>query len=146
MYLRFFFFLSFILADFFLSLCFVFLLCSAQNPFPQNHAARLKIWLWVRDCCGGGGWVCSRDFFFHRVFWVCSLISAWVWWFAPISAWWWSRGCDWAVGVVVGLPILRCLWRGWLIDGSLGWWFAPILVDWGGRQEMRREKKKVKIK
>jgi hypothetical protein len=28
-----------------------------QNPFPQNHATRLKIWLWVRDCCGGGGWV-----------------------------------------------------------------------------------------
>ena len=55
-YLSFFF---FFFARFFLSLpsLFVSFSFSAQNPSPQNHAARLKIWLWVRDCCGGGGWV-----------------------------------------------------------------------------------------
>ncbi len=57
-----------------------------------------------------------------------------------------SRRGGGAVGVVVGLPILRCLWCGWLTNGGLGWWFAPISVDWGGKREMRREKKKVKIK
>ena len=157
-----FFFFSFILADFFLSLRFIFLLYFAQNPFPQNHATRLKIWLWVCDCCGGGGWVCLRDFFFLSGVLdllavglltdlslgvvVCADLGV------VVESWVWLWGC-WSWGVCgvgdlsvavwgCGLPILRCFWRGWLTGGSLGWWFALISVDWGGRQEMRREKKK----
>ena len=90
--------------------------------------------------------------------WVCSSISAWVWWFAPISAvvepWVWLWGCrSWGVCGVgdlpvailgCGLPILRCLWRGWLTGGSLGWWFAPISVDWGGGKKWGERKKKLK--
>jgi hypothetical protein len=99
---KFFFFFFFShFAQFFLSFpsLFVSFSFSTQNPFPQNHATRLKIWLWVRDCCGGGGWLeflqwlgwCSCRCFgfsgcgfavvlavvglvFHRVFWIF-----WVW-------------------------------------------------------------------
>ena len=52
-----FFFFFFLFQPIFFSLFVIFLLCSAQNPFSHNHAARLKIWLWVRDCCGVGGWM-----------------------------------------------------------------------------------------
>ena len=116
------------------------LFCSPETHFvllSRNPHLEFFVWFvgnglrspwvcspWICSLWVCSPWVCSRGFAFHRVFW--------------------SRGCDWAVSVIVGLPILRFLWRGWLTGGILGWWFAPISMDWAGRQEMRREKWKLK--